>query len=484
MRFLFLSLLFVGLSVLSGYGQNISPLDFGLGDAKNGMEVYDILVKTHKYAASYGKGVTYEGIHNLTIEIPPRPESIPLSNNTDFAGLSLTVVNKQKDIPLFVMNNRAKSTRVSKKNIKRGNFRNINELRRGYKLLVIKDETPWVNNRKGYRYGAIRHDILLLKNGKAQNTTIQSYMTTESVPVATYYDVDISSKTIKNLHFIRSAQSTRITNFVSLTGQNNVKISDITIETPPSELYGDRAIMINDATNIIVEDVTINGTYSKKDEYGYGVSMNNVYNSRFVRLVANCNWGVFGNNNINTVNIEDSDINRFDIHCYGKDVSCQKTVFRDLYNQFSSFYGKLFFKDCQFKHFVPVLFESTYSAYTFFNLIFEDCSIEVDPKRPYLIRVGKMETAEYAREELSKVEWPNVKICNMSVMLRDSVNKITIFQVGGDGHEMVFGIDSIIMDKVMFKPIEPQINLSNIKIRTQKKVSIIVNNCSFKNIIM
>lgn len=118
--------------------------------------------------------------------------------------------------------------------------------------------------------------------------------------------------------------------------------------------------------------------------------MNNVWNSRFVGVKATAKWGAFGNNNVSRVELEGCDINRFYIHCYGRDVYCYHTVFRNGYNQFSSMMGDLVYEDCTFDDFVPVLFEQSYSAYTSFQLTMKDCKILVRKSAPYLVSAGNL----------------------------------------------------------------------------------------------
>ena len=49
----------------------ISPLDYGLREATNGIERYYALYKAHSEAISRGTTVSYEGISSLDIELPP-----------------------------------------------------------------------------------------------------------------------------------------------------------------------------------------------------------------------------------------------------------------------------------------------------------------------------------------------------------------------------------------------------------------------------
>ena len=169
-------------------------------------------------------------------------------------------------------------------------------------------------------------------------------------------------------------------------------------------------------------------------------------------MQGSANWGVFGDNNINLATIEDSQINRFDIHCYGRDVYFKNTVFNNLYNQFSSLYGTLMYENCRFVHFVPVLFESSYAAYTPFNLVIKDCEIDVDKDRPYLINAGNpSKKAERPRTELRRVSWPNIEIKNLKVNAQSGVNEWTLFQINGSGGETIYDMSEIKVDGLEMK---------------------------------
>ena len=67
---------------------------------------------------------------------------------------------------------------------------------------------------------------------------------------------------------------------------------------------------------------------------GYAFSLNNVANFRAEKVVAKAPWGVFGGNNVNNTVLVDCEINRYDIHCYGKNVRADRCKFSDLYNQY------------------------------------------------------------------------------------------------------------------------------------------------------
>ena len=415
-----ISLIFLCYAVIC-CGRKVSPIDFGLLDAVDGGQRYEVLLKTHNEAIKRHVGVTYKGLKKINIEVPPNAKSIPLTQYTDFAGVELVVENNEQDFVLFRMSQKSNPLDLTKRTFLSDNFTQVTELHDDYSLLIIEDETPWVKNRKGYSYGAQRRDIVLLKEGVAQNKPVQGYATDISHPVFKYCKVTSTPKIIKNLIFTRTKKSTYKTFLLFINNQNNVSLNNIVVNTPAGDMIGDRAIKITNCTNVTFEDVTINGTYSTEKKSGYGISLNNVWNTVFVRLTGEGDWGIFGNNNINTVHMSESEINRFDIHCYGKDIFFENCKFRDLYNQFSSIYGTISFSKCEFFDFTPVLFEPSYNAYTKFDLKFKNCIIHARSDKNWLISAGELRGENTdGRLELSKQEYPNLYINGLKIDMPDN----------------------------------------------------------------
>lgn len=205
----------------------------------------------------------------------------------------------------------------------------------------------------------------------------------------------------------------------------------MTIITPNNAMNGDSAIDIINSASLSLENIRIEGTYSQKDKYGYGISMNNVYDVSFNQLYAHGDWGVFGTNNTQNVSLINCDINRFDIHCYGRDVTFKKCVFRNLYNQFSSVYGTIRFVQCSFIDCVPVLLEYSYNAYTGFDLVFEKCYYKVSDAlgKNCIVNVGYLNEEKNSRAELMEKCWPNVRINGMQIDLPSSVDKVYLMHL-------------------------------------------------------
>lgn len=417
------------------HSKGYSPYNFGLAEAKTGEDRYDVLLKTHQAALAAGKDVDYTGIERIDIEIPNNFKTIPLTQVNDFKGCVFNVLNTSKKICLFAAKQVGTPIIVNKELIDKGSFRSIHELRKGKVLLLIEDENPWVHNRRGHDYGHQRQDILLLEKGRAENSVVMPYDNSESSPVCKFVRLSNKPLVIKNLTVSRDSASTFITNVVSVDGYNDVRFSDVTINTPESDMTGDSALRVINSTNVIFTDVKIDGTYSQLKRSGYGISLGNVWNFKAERLNGKGNWGIFGNNNVNTALIEDSEINRFDIHCYGRDVSFKNVKFFDLYNQFSSVFGSVNFDNCEFRDFTPVLIETSYNTYTEFDVNFNDCVFYTTKQKNYLVNTGSLSGDVNTRRELSEKHLPKVNVSNMKVISLETgevQEQVDVFLKRGD----------------------------------------------------
>lgn len=415
--------------ILFAFGQHtpLSPYDFGLDTAKTGIGRYYVLYNTHKAAVEQGVDVDYYGIGELDIEIPADVKPIPLTQYNSFHQLVLNVTNNSKGCFLFERIIPTDSITIPKELIDKGDFRSIPQLRNGQYILILEDQTPWVDNRSGYKYGHNRKDILLIKNGIASNKPVMPYNTPETKVVATYCKASSVPTVVSGLSFIRTKESTFRTYAFDIQNIANLVLCDIEIVTPPTDLVADVAIRVYNVADFQCDYVRINGTYSRTDYSGYGLCLDNVWKSRFSHLWGHANWGIFGTNNMNDVEIEYSDINRFDIHCYGRDVTMKNCTFSNLYHQFSSMYGTLKFEDCIFDNEIPVLLESTYNAYTPFELVFDRCLFYVTKTCNFLVDARMLTTTVNSRPEVALKCLPNIKMTNSTIHLSESVDNYYMF---------------------------------------------------------
>lgn len=404
---------------------SISPLQFGLNSAATDVGRYWVLYNTHLEAKKRNIKVDYDAIDTIRIEIPFDAKPIPLTDETDFGNTVFVVKNINKDIYLFDLSNNEKE--IVKTSVEVVEKRKKLKQKGSY-LLVIEDGEPWVKNREGFNYGHNRRDIVYVDEGKVRGTVTSTYGTSGSKPRFTKIPASKSQKNIKNIQFIRDSTSTYKTFSFYVENQYNVKISNVCLNTSPSNLYGDVAIKLINCYKVKFTNITINGTYSQNDAYGYGISMDNVSDVLIDGLKAKAKWGIFGNNNINNVKLKNCDINRFDVHCYGKDIYFDNCIFRDLYNQFSSMYGTVSFKNCEFVNSTPVLFESSYNAYTKFKLVIKNCVVYASSHRCSLIHGGNLNgKLTTGREEIRQQEYPDIYIKGLTVYLPDGLTDFYMY---------------------------------------------------------
>ena len=175
----------------------LSPFDFGLAEAETDSARYEVLYATHSKAVETGAEVSYQGIGTLEIEVTEHSSPIPLTRHNDFAGLHLIVKNRYKAQYLFSMvDTNWQNIEITPTAVDSGDFTANPLLTEGAWMLLLEDVQPWVNNRSGHTYGAMRKDILLVHNGLAQNKPISSYATDSTILKASVHNMDNTMKTI------------------------------------------------------------------------------------------------------------------------------------------------------------------------------------------------------------------------------------------------------------------------------------------------
>ena len=464
-------------SMESNVPSTLSPLDFGFSQAQTGIQRFEVLQKTHSEALKRKLCVSYKGIHSIDLEIPPKAKSIPLNGDVDFSGVSINVTNTVKDFFLFELTNDLQSIALNAKDIDEGNFTSNSILKQGLFLVLIKDSCSWVERRRGYAYGHYRKDMLLVKNGRSLNHTIMPYDNFYSKPLCEYRLVSEKQTVIKNLKFNRSKLSTKKTKLFNITNQNNILIKNIEVYTPKnSSLKADGVISVSNSTNVFFEDIKVDGTYSLSNYYGYAFELDNIWNLKGERIVADGAWGVFGNNNLNSVKLADCKINRFDVHCYGRDVVFENCVFFDLYNQFSSTFGSVRFHKCVFEDCIPFLYEYSYNAFVPVDIIFKDCKVNFGKGRNYLVQVKGLSDVVNPRHELSKKSLPNVMMddCEVIVDSHDTGwNVISMPEMQYSG--LLYYISKIRLKNVRSNVRATQVNVFPNNIKTLSPIDISVD---------
>ncbi|MBR4230176.1 MAG: hypothetical protein IKR83_05645 [Bacteroidales bacterium] len=406
--------------------QSLSPLDYGLREATTGIERYQALYNTHVEALKQGLPVSYDSIDTLELEMPAEWKSIPLGPTTDFGGLVIYVTNHTRHGALFTLSQSATAFEMDKMKVDSLDYRNIPELAEGWKLLILNDQNPWTE-RRGFGYMQYRRDLIVVHDGMGQNSPVMPWNTDSTRIKASFVNIDTTQKVFRNLTMHRMKGCTFRTNLISVSGQYNVLIENIHVTTPKSKMIADGIFSIGNSADITLRNIKVEGTYSGKgspNKYGYAFSLNNLYNSRFEHIDAWGNWGVFGSNNLNRTLLSHCNVDRFDIHCYGRDAILSECHLEGRQTLYTSFYGKAEFYNCYFKDYVPIRVRSSYNAYTPFDIEIHDCTFELTPKHHYIVRINLLDTADNPRPELKEKCWPNLLVDGMTVIVPWTVGKL------------------------------------------------------------
>ncbi len=412
----------------------VSLNDFGWRNAKSGAARAKVLYEAQTAAIKKGTVVDYSGITAIDLEITSDFKSIPLSGNDDFRGIIFNVKNNAKDVFLFTLLQKSKSINLPKKQLDGTSFLSVPELQKGEYLLIIEDKQPWVDNRIGYDYGHTRKDILLIKNGRGVNTVVAPYDNMESDPSCTYCPVIPGNRYIKNFVLNRVSGSQYKTRCVDIKGQGHILIESITIKTPKSNLTGDYAIRIQDCVDVVLKDIVIDGTYSSSSKYGYGININNTWKTRMENVKGHGEWGVMGNNNMSDTSLFNCEINRFDIHCYGRNVCLSNCTIdggeKGWYCGGSSIFGVIQYDRCSFTNCVPISYGNSYKTAVGADVIFNDCIFKVTKKRHSVFSSSVLETASNPRRGLSQKDLPNIELNRMKIIVPTGVKEVFLYDVG------------------------------------------------------
>lgn len=401
-------------------------------------QLYSELYEAHKYARKNNESVTYPSNRSFTVE--PNGPYIELGKQTDFNGCTITVTGGTTGASpmfLFAMDLRTaiNGLFIDKEAINSGDFSNISGFPSGDVMLIVKDSIPYTIYEPDNSFKN-RSDIILVKDRQALNHPIAPY-DNESLIEIEAYTIDRTEKSVKNLNFIRPYSSALLQHFrlLAIRYQDNLTIENISVTTEAvngiTQFIHDSCFKITESTNVTMKDITIDKTYSRMTaDYGYGIELNKVWNITFNHIVAtNPAWGVFGTNNVNTAYLVNCQLNRFDIHLYGKDITCENCTFTNdnevsypntqhLINRYTAIFGFIRYVGCTFNHFVPIRIDKEFQIYTNFDLYMENCTINLKDSRPYIIEPGRLNSSEpHKRYGLEKRNWPNLYIKSLSIVL-------------------------------------------------------------------
>lgn len=444
--------------------------------ANDGVGLYNAIKSIHTQARAAGDSVIYPGGKTLNITVClnnfGNPQEIPLSDNTHFSGCIFNVTNNTgKEFNLFSLrpNSTPNPVTLNKEQLRRNAtvYGSNNELDSIPKLIIVEDQAQWTTRTEYDENNVLvttpfyRKDILYVVGNIVQNNPIASYNSSQSSPLCKYINVNTNQKTFETIIFNRTQASNALTNLIAIKNQYNVVLQSVIITTPEQNadngIYHDRCINIEDSAKITLNSIVINHTYSAIYHWGYGISLQNVWDTSISYLNANNPAkGVMGNENINELTVENSNLNRVDVHCYGRDITCSNCIFQNTsntfhtYNRVSSFYGKLIYNNCTFYSFLPLRIDSAYNAFTPFDLILDNCTLDVASTHKSLVNTETMaEGTTIPRQELQEKCLPNIVITNLHLNFPSTVTDFSFIRLINNNYTgSIYYMNTFIIDVI------------------------------------
>lgn len=424
------------------------PLAAMLKNAPDDTSRFWILHQAHTQALATHETLSYQGIDTIRLAIPQNAPSIPIGDNNDFHHVVILVTNNAHGMFLFshicpLEEIHVPDIQTLNRAIDSGNYAHT-PLADDSWLIEITDSTPWIGQRAGHAYGHFRKELFLLHDGRSVQRPAMPFSGSTSVPHLRGRRLNgDTSFVFQNITLVRDSSSTCRTYLLDAENICHAILRDISVLTPPNNFVEDCAIKVYNCADLLLDSLSILGSYSRHDHSGYGILLDNIHLTHVRRLYARTPWGVFGTNNLHTTLIEDSDFDRFDIHCYGRDVTFLRCRQQDSYNQFSSLHGTLFFDSCTFSNFTPVLIEDSYNAYPHFQILMRNCTWSLTPERHVFLSAGQLNNLPAIRPELSEKCLPDIRLINLTILSPSGLRPILIHYGGRPNRQPIHGLSEI-----------------------------------------
>ena len=476
------STIFKNVSLSGSISSELSPYMFGF--RPNQADSYSEIYLTHLAAKELGTSISYNGIKEVNIRVSAGFESIPLTGQDDFCGAVFHITNTQStgSYILFTLTGEDDivPNSITLNNVRNGNYSLDNN--KQYTLFV-KDTKLWTARRGATsaedRY---REDVICIRNNKAINYPCTTYGTDVSIECTLMEDKPYQ-RYLRNLTAIRE-DGIGMIKFISIEYCSNMEISNVTLNTfkgNNTPKNGDNAFIMKHCALFNITNMNINNVYSVSGS-GHGYELDTVYHIVYDNITGyDNNWGIFGANNVNDVAIYNSNINRFDVHCYGRDIKFYNCTFTgNKYNQFSGMYGIISFEDCIFgSQFLPYLQEGTYNAYTFHELIFRNCQFYAN-RGLYLFGFEK---ATNPRSELADKYLPSIRMENITYYSSNTFNLILVDSpLTPDGNfQGMMGLYDVTVDGLRIASTRQNFNIANTPIAILNSVNMNFSNCNTTN---
>lgn len=437
----------------------------------------------HQAAIGSGEALIYPSNQDITLNIDSTCLGmlpLPLPENTNFNGCTFKVTNTAyQNSPLFLFatgnDQDLHEITIDKSNLHLNAYINsqTEPVNSTPKLIIVEDINKWtVRNLNNTPIDFFRQDLLFLAGNIIQNNPISPYNNNSSNPFCRNIEVTLNQKTFRNIIFIRedAGANGKVINLARIRYQYNYLIENVSVFTKgfsddstlnQCNLINDQCFLIEHSAKVKMSNIFIKNTYSKQDQWGYAFELNNVWDCSFEKLQVTSIRGAFNVTCTNKMYYRDCTLNRVDVHCYGRDITCENCVFRNtacdfhVYNRFSSFYGTLRYIHCVFDNFLPVRIDSDYNAFTPFDVEIRHCVQKVSGNSVNsfncICHIPILISDTNYRTELANKCLPNLRIDDLQIEIPNSVNTFYLFIISSKPYiGNVYGMDSYDISNIVY----------------------------------
>lgn len=459
---------------------NLSPIMFGLNstnDKDSNVYNYKSIFYTYKNANKLECNVKWEDVNKVEMEIPNGFPYITLTQNNDFCNTSFIVTNKSHKECIFKLekSNDFVQIDIDKTTLGGSDYSQYTYFDNGTYLLSIYDQNIWTHRTDSADDSDFyRKDLIVIKDNTALNLPCFTYNTESSLPYCKYRKISENRFTFKNIN-ITCKDCQYVTNILVISGILDIDIDNVKIEIADNNQDLSHGVLFSflDCANLNISNTSVYGTY---DNYGfaYGFHLQNCTNINIDNLTTiNKNWGVFGTQCLNNVKVSNSNINRFDIHCYGKDITINNCSFKHKYNSISGIFGNVVYNNCQFEYQVPLVYDNSYHVFSPFNLILNNCTFVLNNKDFCVFSMSSSDVTIYDRDEIKEFCLPNICINNLYIKKYDYYDKegrVVLYKTGYNKDIVAKYISNVKIDGVTTDGHDYKIFISNDKINCDKPV--------------
>lgn len=396
----------------------------------------------------------------------------------NFDGLTLDCTNNNSQRNLFSLVSEPLSSEAS--TIEDLAADEIFNMARG--LIFAYDPTPLYKRSGDHDYNYFRHDVFLVENNIVLGSPCLPYDAETQLELS-YIILNYNSTQVRNLNVIRRGDADL--RVLYAVYQYNLIVDNLCVDTLVNFDEMDGAFSIDNVHTLIFNNITINKGYRDTRGANYIFELYWITNLLCNNIkAAYSTWGCFGTRGINGAHIQNSTINRFDIHCYGKNILATNCIFVNNFNQCQCTTGYITFRNCSFiDHRGLMIYDTPVGVPC--KVTYEDCDIELKSDSGHLLLFRIRESSNINARLFNNFYLPDLNVVNCKVsyvekpstwnslyMISRASSSITpplvdnTVNISVDGLTLVFGnCYNYIIDSTYSDPCEAVLCLKNVTVQ-------------------